>query len=69
MKYLREKEVAAMTGLPVQSLRNHRHRGVGIPYHKLGRVVAYAESDVVRFMEAHRVQTEPLGGPGGSHET
>ena len=55
MRYLREQEVAEITGRAVPTLRNERHRGEGIPYIKIGRSVRYSEDDVVKFMESRKV--------------
>jgi len=66
VQYLTEREVAAMTGIAVQTLRNWRScggvNGKKIPWFKLGpekrSSVRYLLSDVVAFMEAHRVRTD-----------
>ena len=58
-QWLNEKEVSAITGIAVQTLRNHRHNRKGIPYSKLSsRSVKYLLSDVTDFMLSHRIQTE-----------
>jgi len=54
-RYLAEKEVSALTGRAVQSLRNDRCRGTGIVYYKVGGSVRYKLGDVLRFMEQHRI--------------
>jgi len=56
-RFLTERDVSNLTKLGIQTLRNHRSKGKGIPYHKIGRSVRYAEEDVARFMEQHRVDT------------
>jgi hypothetical protein len=57
--YLTEKEVAQLTKRAVQTLRNERCQGKGIPWLKLGpgkrSSVRYLWEDVVAFMEHHRV--------------
>jgi len=61
-KYLTEKQVSEITGRALQTLRNDRHEGRGIPYSKL-RVsgnrgsIRYSLEDVVRFMERNKIQT------------
>jgi len=55
-----EKEVSRIIGRAVQTLRNERFRGQGIPYAKMGRAVRYRLSDVIEFMENRKVKTDPL---------
>jgi hypothetical protein len=57
-RWLTEKKVAEMIDIPVQTLRNKRCQGKGMPYSKIGRSVRYALNDVIAFMEAHRIQRE-----------
>ena len=52
-RFVTEKIVAEMTSLSLSTLRNHRFRGVGIPYVKIGRSVRYNLQDVTRFMESN----------------
>ena len=59
-KYIDEKQVFEITGRALQSLRNDRFLGRGIPYIKMGRSVRYLLDDVVSFMEARKIQTKPL---------
>ena len=54
-KYLNEKEVAMITGRALQTLRNDRFRGRGIPYVKLERSVRYSLADIIEFMEARKI--------------
>lgn len=56
-RYLTEKEVAALTGRAVQTLRNDRSKGKGFPYSKYGRSVRYLLADVIAEMESHRIET------------
>ena len=58
MRYVDEKEVSRITGLAIQTLRNHRFRGEGIPYHKVGRSVRYLMKDIYDFMGAKRINTD-----------
>jgi hypothetical protein len=57
IKYLNEKQVSEMTCRSLSTLRNERSLGLGIPYSKVGRSVRYSLTDVVEFMEAHKVNT------------
>lgn len=60
-RYFNEREVAAFTGLSVRSLQQHRWKGIGIPYIKLGggrsSRVYYSYTDVIGYLESHKVQT------------
>ena len=56
-RYLKETEVAEITGRALSTLRNDRSCRRGIPYIKIGRSVRYNNQDVIGFMEAHKVQT------------
>jgi hypothetical protein len=58
--YLTDKQVAEITGRGLQTLRNDRHRGQGIPYSKYGRLVRYAEADVIDFMESRKIKVTPI---------
>jgi hypothetical protein len=59
-QYLDERQVARMIGRAVQTLRNDRHKGQGLPYVKFGRLVRYSVQDVHVFMESHRVEVSNL---------
>ena len=56
-RWLNEKEVSSITDRAVQSLRNDRCLGRGLPYYKLGRKVVYSIKDIFEYMEAHRIST------------
>ena len=53
-RYVTEKEVAELTGIAVQSLRNQRHLGRGFPYRKFGKSVRYLLPEILSIMESHR---------------
>ena len=54
--FLNEKEVAAVTGRAVSTLRNERHLQRGIPYLKVARrTIRYKLDDVMGFMETRRI--------------
>ncbi|MCA9735451.1 MAG: helix-turn-helix domain-containing protein [Deferribacteres bacterium] len=57
-QYLPEKEVSKITGIALSTLRNDRFYGRGIPYVKIRRSVRYDLQDVIKFMNAHKIQTE-----------
>lgn len=60
VRYVDEVEVARITGRRLQSLRNDRFKGQGIPYVKVGRSVRYSLADVVQFMEERKIRTRAL---------
>jgi predicted DNA-binding transcriptional regulator AlpA len=55
VRYLNENETALLTGLSVQTLRNNRCQGKLFPYRKIGRSVRYLKSEIISFMEHHKV--------------
>lgn len=59
VQYITEREVARITGFALPTLRNHRFRGIGIPYIKAGRAIRYSLKDVVSYMESRRIKTKP----------
>jgi predicted DNA-binding transcriptional regulator AlpA len=54
-RYISEKEVSAITGLSLQTLRNYRSVGKGPTYCKIGRAVRYPLSDLLSYMDARKV--------------
>ena len=50
-RFINENEVSTITGMSVQTLRNWRFQGKGIPYVKAGRSVRYQYQDVITYME------------------
>jgi len=57
-QYLTERQVAEITSIAVQTLRNDRHLGRGIPYVKLDKSVRYNLADAIQYMERRKIQTE-----------
>ena len=57
-KYMNEFEVAKITGLAVQTLRNWRFQRRGFPYSKLGKAVRYDIDDVLKYMGARKITPE-----------
>jgi len=60
-RWLNEKEVARITGIALQTLRNWRCRGVGFPYSKVGpkgTMVRYLYDDVIRVMNERKINLE-----------
>ena len=58
VQYLTEREVSEITRRALPTLRNDRHKAQGIPYTKVGRSVRYLLTDVIDYMEGHKIQTE-----------
>ena len=58
-RYLKEKEVAAITGFSVYTLQRMRFEHKGINYIKLGRAIRYTMEDVLAYMESHHVKVNP----------
>jgi predicted DNA-binding transcriptional regulator AlpA len=54
-RWIDEKEVAKITGIAVQTLRNWRFQQTGPSYFKLGRMVRYYVDDLIRFMEEKKI--------------
>jgi phage terminase Nu1 subunit (DNA packaging protein) len=60
-KYLNEKEVAAITGRAISTLRNERFMRKGLPYLKVGgRSIRYKTEDVIAFMEGRRISFDEV---------
>ena len=57
--YIDEKKTSQITGRSVQTLRNDRHRGRGIPYSKIGRSVRYSLEDIHAYMQQRKIETQP----------
>ena len=55
-----DKSVARITGRAVQTLRNDRFNGRGLPYTKFGRLCRYRLSEVYDFLEKNRIVPDPL---------
>lgn len=58
VKYIDEREVNKITSRALPTLRNDRHNRRGIPYCKIGRSVRYRLSDVIDYMESHKIVPE-----------
>jgi len=58
MEYSTGKEVAAITKLALNTLRNDRSKKQRLPFCKIGRADRYGKSDVITFMGPHRIGFE-----------
>ena len=65
---LTEREVAALLGLSVATLRAWRHRGKGPRFLRLGRSVRYLPSDLADFVRASAVDTRSVSSSDGESE-
>ena len=57
LQLVTEKEVSSILSIPLQTLRNHRSKGCGLPYHKLGRSIRYSVLDVEEYLSSHKIST------------
>lgn len=57
--YVTEVTVSQVTGRALSTLRNDRNKGRGIPYIKMKKSVRYYLPDVYKYMERHRIKTNP----------
>ena len=57
-----EKQLAELTGLAIQTLRNARFMRRGFPYVRLGSgkrpTIRYIIDDVKKYLEQHRIDPE-----------
>lgn len=56
IRWLKERQVAEITGISLSTLRKHRAKMIGIRFTKIGRSVRYSSADVQNFMEAAKVE-------------
>ena len=57
-KLITDIELAEIIRRSVQTIRNDRHKGRGLPYIKIGRSIRYNLADVERYLDSHRVTPE-----------
>lgn len=55
-----EKRTAEQLGVSPDSLRQDRHRGIGLPFVRLGRKVRYRADDVAAYIAANVVETRAV---------
>ena len=58
---LTEKEVSSLLKSALQSLRNDRSKGRGLPYYKLGKSVRYSLADIDNYLSARKISTDNSG--------
>jgi hypothetical protein len=54
-RYVSEKTISEVTGIPRSMLQKQRHFRRGIPYIKIGKSVRYKLQDALDYMEARRI--------------
>jgi len=54
-KLLSDKEVETFYGLNARTLQRNRAYEIGIPYHKIGRLVKYHVDDIDKYLQENRV--------------
>jgi predicted DNA-binding transcriptional regulator AlpA len=54
-QFLTDRQVSELTGRGLQTLRNDRFKGQGLPYTKFGRLCRYRLADVLQYLEQHKV--------------
>jgi len=62
-RLLRDVEAAERLGVKVQTLRNWRMMGTGVPYVRIGdRSVRYSEDDLKAYINARKVNPSRRAG-------
>lgn len=56
MRAMSEREVSHLIGKSVSTLRNDRSLGRGVTYFKVGRTVRYRRGEVLKWLEAQRIE-------------
>lgn len=59
-KLLTERDVVALYGLNLGTLRNHRSKGIGLPFVRLEGKVRYRLQEVEAYIQNHRVPQTPV---------
>jgi hypothetical protein len=54
-EWLNEKDVAILIGVSVYTLRQHRHKGIGLPYVKYGKSVRYSIADIFEYLKSRTI--------------
>ncbi len=57
-QYVNETAVSKLTGFSKSHLQNMRWLNKGFPYYKISKKVLYKQSEVVDYMEQHRIEPE-----------
>ena len=54
-KLLSDKDVEVLYGLNARTLQRNRVDKIGLPYHKIGKLVKYHVDDIEKYLEQNRV--------------
>jgi predicted DNA-binding transcriptional regulator AlpA len=57
-RLLTEKELSELSGIPISTLRSHRHLRRGLPYVKVGHLVRYDRVEVEKYLTERTVRPE-----------
>ncbi len=57
-QYVKDTKAAQILDVAVQTLRNHRHQGRGLPYCKIGRTVLYSLDDIKSYLDSKKIVPE-----------
>jgi len=55
-QWLNEKEAASLISVSVFTLRQHRHKGIGLPYVKYGKSVRYSYADICAYLKSRTIK-------------
>lgn len=61
-QFFTEKEVAEMGIRAIQSLRNDRWAGRGLPFFKIGKSVRYSVKDIREFLQKGKIEPNRRSG-------
>ena len=53
--FFSQETIAAVIKKSIKTLEGDRWRGIGIPYRKIGRRVLYRKSDVISWIDGHKL--------------
>lgn len=62
--FFSEKELEAMGLWSAGTLRNHRVKGIGLPYVRVGRTIRYSRKDLLEYLKANRLKPVSREGKG-----
>ena len=64
LDYLDSEAASKYIGVSRRAVESWRQRGIGPPYHKVGRLVRYTASDIDAWLESVRVVPETQKAAG-----
>ena len=51
-KMLKSEDVADILDIPAKTMEIWRYRGTGLRFYKLGKLVRYAEADLIAYLQS-----------------